>query len=246
MRKAPLKAFLLAAGLGTRLKPLTDEIPKCLLPVGGKPLMQIWLEHLARQGFDEVLVNTHWHHQKVAAFLKTWQGKPRITPFYEPELLGSAGTILANRHWVPDDAPFFILYADNLTQVDLKKILAFHQEHGLVFTLGVFKSRNPSQCGIAQVHENGLVMEFVEKPEEPKSDLAAAGIYVADARLFTFFPQRDLDSEPGSQAPLDLGFHIFPGLTGRMKAYLIKEFLMDIGTPEQYEQAQLLWRKMEQ
>jgi len=64
------KAFLLAAGLGTRMRPLTNEIPKCLLPIGGKPLLQIWLEHLGKNRVNEVLINTHWHHEKVEAFVK--------------------------------------------------------------------------------------------------------------------------------------------------------------------------------
>ncbi len=245
MRKAPLKAFVLAAGLGTRLKPLTDETPKCLLPINGKPLLQIWLESLRLQGVDEVLVNTHWLSQKVETFLKTWRNNSglRVTTFYEPELLGSGGTILANRNWIQDQAPFFIIYGDNLSDVNLVKMLAFHRQHGLPFTLGVFKSKTPKQCGIAQVQEDGLVTEFVEKPEEPKSDLAAAGVYVADQRIFRFFPEKQHDSDQGQAIPLDLGFHVLPRLTGRMKAYVITEFLMDIGTLSQYEQAQLLWRR---
>lgn len=238
-----LKTFLLAAGLGTRLKPLTDEIPKCLLPIGGKPLLQIWLEHLSRQGIDEVLVNTHWHSQKVEAFLETWRkNRLRVIPFYEPELLGSGGTILANRHWVQNGAPFFIIYGDNLSNVDLIKLLNFHHEHGLPFTLGVFRCKTPEHCGIVEVREDGLVTAFVEKPKNPKSDLAAAGIYVADRRIFDFFPEMEQGWEHGAKVPLDLGFHVIPRLVGRMKAHLINEFLMDIGTPTQYEEAQTAWQ----
>jgi len=64
-----MKAFLLSAGLGTRLRPLTNEIPKCLLPVGGKPLLEIWLELLGQNGVDQVFINTHWHHEKVESFV---------------------------------------------------------------------------------------------------------------------------------------------------------------------------------
>lgn len=243
MYNVPLKAFLLAAGLGTRLKPLTDEIPKCLLPIGGKPLLQIWLEHLLRQGIDEVLVNTHWHSQKVKVFLETWRkNRLRVITSYEPKLLGSGGTILANRHWVQDGAPFFIIYGDNLSNVDLRKLLDFHCEHGFPFTLGTFKCKTPEHCGIAEVREDGLVTEFVEKPKNPKSDLAAAGIYVADKRIFNFFPEIDQGWEHGVKVPLDLGFHVIPRLVGKMKAYLINEFLMDIGTLTQYEEAQAAWK----
>ncbi|HAY20921.1 MAG TPA: nucleotidyl transferase [Desulfobacterales bacterium] len=245
MSKEPCKAFVLAAGLGTRLRPLTEQVPKCLLPIGGIPLLQIWLEHLARQGVGEVLVNTHWRHEKVQEFLETWGGNQQVAPFYEPRLLGSAGTILANRHWVEDGSPFLIIYGDNLTNVDLRKMLAFHRSHGLPFTLGVFRSKIPKQCGIAAVEADGLVTGFVEKPQEPRSDLAAAGVYVADRRIFDFFPEVGPDWQNGPAVPLDLGFHVIPRLVGRMKAYLIKEFLMDIGTLGQYDEARAAWPKGE-
>ncbi len=259
-----MKAFLLAAGLGTRLRPFTNEIPKCLLPIDGRPLIQIWIEHLGEHGIDEVLINTHWLHEKVEEFFesrkyavghskigKAFHGlnsmqviessynvRPKIRLFYEPELLGSAGTLLANRDWVADGKPFFILYGDNLTDVNLTKIYTFHCQHGLPFTLGVFKTNRPRQCGIAEVGENGLVKGFVEKPENPKSDLAAAGVYMADHRIFDLLPQ--LASSP---YPLDLGFHVIPKLVGKMRAYCIEEFLMDIGTPESYEEARSAWSR---
>jgi mannose-1-phosphate guanylyltransferase len=242
MSRTSLKAFLLAAGLGTRLRPLTDQVPKCLIPIGGKPILQIWLEHLAREGIDEVLVNTHWHHHKVENFLKNWPtNQPNVIPFYEPRLLGSAGTILANKYWVEDGLPFFIIYGDNLTTVNLRKILNFHLGHGLPFTLGVFRSEHPEQCGIAEVNKDGIVIEFVEKPKKPKSDLAAAGVYVADRRIFDFFPEIKAGWEGASDLPLDLGHDVIPRLVGRMKAYRVHEFLMDIGTLDQYEKAQASW-----
>ena len=270
-----MKAFLLSAGLGTRLRPLTNDLPKCLLPICGKPLLEIWLELLSKHGVMDVLVNTHWRREKVESYIKdrsrksevgSQKGKskgqrsevrerqrsevrsqkseergkikekPKIRLFYEPQLLGSAGTVLANREWVADGQPFFILYGDNLTNVDLGRMYEFHLGHGLPFTLGVFKVDEPERCGIAEVDEDGVVTGFAEKPEEPKSDLAAAGIYVADERIFEFFPE---DAE--SRMPLDLGFDVIPRLVGRMKAYFIEEFLVDIGTVDSYEKAQEMY-----
>ena len=164
---------------------------------------------------------------------KRW---PEVRLFYEKDLLGSAGTLLANKEWVADGRPFFILYGDNLTNIDLRKMYEFHLGHGLPFTLGVFKAEKPEACGIAEVDKEGMVVGFEEKPEEPKSDLTAAGIYVADERIFEFFPE---DAE--SRMPLDLGFHVIPRLVGKMKAYHIEEFLMDIGTVDSYEKAQIIW-----
>ena len=156
----------------------------------------------------------------------------KVRVFYEETLLGSAGTLWANREWVGDGEAFFILYGDNLTNVDLGKMWRFHQGHGLPFTLGVFKAENPRACGIAEVDGDGVVTGFVEKPEEPKSDLAAAGVYIADSRIFEAFPK-----DAGEKRPLDLGFHVIPNLVGKMKVYEIKEFLMDIGTADSYEKA---------
>lgn len=233
-----MKAFLLAAGLGKRLRPHTYETPKCLLPIGGKPLLQIWLENIERHGIKEVLVNTHWLPEKVEAFLNNRRGmKLKVTSFYERRLLGSAGTLQAHQNWVSDGKPFFILYADNYTDVNLSAMMAFHQSHDLPFTLGVFTAAHPERCGIAEVVEDGLVRGFEEKPRYPKSNLAAAGIYVTDCRVFDFFPRQS--SMPAE--PLDLGFHVIPRLVGNMKAYNIAEFLMDIGTPESYARAQQHW-----
>ena len=243
-----MKAFLLTAGLGMRLRPLTNNLPKCLLPICGQPLLEIWLELLGQYGIDEVLINTHWHHEKVEKYVSAdyadytdqinneKRPKPNIKLFHEPKLLGSAGTLLANRDWVADGRPFFILYGDNLTNVDLGKMYDFHCRHPLPFTLGVFKTDEPERCGIADIDEDGLVTGFVEKPEEPKSDLAAAGMYVADQRIFDVFPEG-----AESSRPLDLGFDVIPRMVGRMKAYFIEEFLMDIGTMESYEKAQIIW-----
>jgi mannose-1-phosphate guanylyltransferase len=238
--KTPSRAFLLAAGMGTRLRPLTNKIPKCLLPIGDKPLLQIWLEHLEQHGIEKVLINTHWCAEQVEEFLLKSQFNLRIITSYEPELLGSGGTIWVNREWVENGTPFFILYGDNLTKVNLQKMFKFHQNHDQLFTLGVFKAENPSRCGIAEVREDGLVTGFVEKPERPASDLAAAGIYLADQRIFDYFPNKENDS---FTPPLDLGFHVIPNLVGKMRAYLIEEFLMDIGTPESYRKAQYLWKE---
>lgn len=235
-----MKAFLLAAGMGTRLSPLTDSSPKCLLPINGVPLLEIWLEHLERHGIDQVLVNTHWLHAQVEDFLHArHSARLTVSSSYEPELLGSAGTLLTHKNWVADEKAFLILYADNLTNVDLDRLVRFHDSHDLPFTLGVFRTADPHHCGIVETDANGVVTAFVEKPRAPRSNLAAAGIYVADSRLFDFFPNK----ESRSSLPLDLGLHVLPQLAGSMRVYCIEEFLLDIGTPQRYRQAQRLWRQ---
>jgi mannose-1-phosphate guanylyltransferase len=238
--KQHLKAFLLVAGRGKRLRPLTDTTPKCLLPINGVPLLQIWLEHLERSGIYEILINTHWLHEMVEEFVKQWSAKHdqiKIDLFHEPILLGSAGTIQAQRNWA-GKGPFFIIYGDNLTNIDLNRFLAHHNEYGLPLTMRVYKASEPKRVGIVSVNAHGIVTEFEEKPKQPKSNLGAGAIYVADERIFDYFPGPE---EIPADGILDLSYHVLPRMVGKMKAYDSGEFSLDIGTPESYAIAQSKW-----
>jgi len=238
-----LKAFLLVAGRGERLRPLTDTTPKCLLQINGTPLLQIWLEHLERSGIDEVLINTHWLQEQVQDFVKLWSAKHskiNITLFHEPTLLGSAGTLLANRQWA-GHAPFFIIYGDNLTKFDLQKMLAFHRKNRQPLTIRIYKRADPKRSGIVCLDENDIVIDFEEKPKKPKSDLGAGGIYIADCRIFDFFPK----NRKGRMSDiLDLSYHVLPKMAGKMKAYDSGEFSIDIGTPDSLAKARKKWFKI--
>ena len=235
-----LKAFLLVAGRGNRLKPLTDRTPKCMMPINGTPLLQIWLEHLERSRVDEVLINTHWLHEQVHNFVTRWSAgyqRMKTTLFHEPVLLGSAGTILANRHWLGTD-PFFIIYGDNLTSLDLQKMLEFHKKNRQPLTIRVYSGADPRRTAIVCLDENDIVIDFEEKPRKPKSNLGAGGIYIADRRILDYFPN---PSKSPSEGVLDLSCHILPRMVGNMKAYDSGEFSLDVGCPATYEKAQKLW-----
>jgi mannose-1-phosphate guanylyltransferase len=227
-----MKAFLLAGGLGTRLRPLTDSVPKCLLPVQGIPILKIWFDICRRYGIEEVLINVHAHGDAVRQFIEEYKDRPGVQLFEETALLGSAGTILTNREWVNKERSFWIFYADVLTTANLKHMLAFHDSRKPVATIGVYEVPDPSRCGIVQVDEKGMVREFVEKPQIPLGNLAFSGLMIATPSL--------LDEIPGT-SPVDLGFHVLPQIVGRMAAYRIPEFLIDIGTLETYRIAQNTW-----
>ncbi len=229
-----MKAFLLAAGLGTRLRPLTDETPKCLLPIGGIPLLSIWLELCARHGVREVLVNVHHHAERVQGFLAGYAGPVGVRTVRERELLGTAGTIRENWEFVRDEGDFLILYADNLTDADLGALVRSHRAGGAPLTIGLFRAPSPEACGVVEVDHAGLVRSFIEKPRVPRSDLANAGIYVAGQELRGVLP-------PAGVA--DLGLHVLPELVGRARGCLIDGFLCDIGTPDGYQRAQEAWRR---
>lgn len=227
-----MKAFLLAAGFGTRLRPLTDTIPKCLIPIDGKPLLEYWLALFRRHGVTAVLINTHYLRDSVREFIDRHNRagrQPQIMEFYEPELLGSGGTVAANRGFVAGEPSFFICYADNLTNIDLTELRRQHEHCGAPLTMALFRAGNPSQCGIATLDDTGRITEFVEKPTKPASNLANAGVYIAGPELFSYFPERTFS---------DFGKDVLPRLVGCMSGWETKDYLLDIGTPENYQKAQ--------
>jgi mannose-1-phosphate guanylyltransferase len=231
-----MKAFLLAAGEGRRLRPLTDTVPKCLVPIGGTPLLAIWLTALERGGVTDVLVNLHYAHERVREFLDDWRSSLRVHTAYEPALLGSGGTVLTNRGFVHDEDSFLIAYADNLTTLDLGRMTAFHDSTTTALTLGVSPTDRPSQKGTVVLDDRGRVVLFEEKAPQPRSNLANAGVYLARQRMFDYFPT----GMPASGV-LDFGFDVLPRMAPDLTAYRVEELLIDIGTLEDYARAQELW-----
>jgi mannose-1-phosphate guanylyltransferase len=228
-----VKAFLLAAGLGTRLRPLTDHVPKCLVEVGGRPLLDIWLDALASAGIDEVLLNVHHLHHLVEEHVARRAGRaPFVTVVHEPVLLGSAGTLRANRDFVAGEQFFLAINADNLTTFDIGRLVQAHHSAPLLATLALFHAPHPERCGIVTV-QDGLVVAFEEKPRHPVGDLANAGLYAFDPRV--------IDLVEGD-APLDIGRHLLPQLVGSSRALDVGDsFFVDIGTPEALEYARATW-----
>jgi mannose-1-phosphate guanylyltransferase len=228
-----MKAFLLAAGHGTRLRPITNNIPKCLVPIRGEPMLAIWLKVCQNLGITEVLINLHAHADTVLAFLQqTWQSGVRVHLSEEKQLLGSAGTLHANRSWVESEDLFWVFYADVLHRADLRAMLRMHRQHGLAATLGVYEVPDPSRCGVVTTNEDGVIEAFVEKPAHPASNLAFSGLMIGTRAV--------LDAIPNG-IPTDIGFHVLPKLTGRMLAFPIHDYLVDIGTLENYRRAQVTW-----
>jgi mannose-1-phosphate guanylyltransferase len=227
-----VKAFLLAAGLGSRLRPITDTLPKCLVEVGGRSLLDIWLDALAKAGVDEVLVNTHHLPGLVEMHVADRVGPPVVRLRHEPELLGSAGTLVSNRSFVGDDDFFLAVNADNLTDFDLEVLIDGHRTSDAIATLSVFRAPRPSECGIVEVSD-GRVIGFVEKPSRPVSDLANAGLYAFDRSVLDEIP------EP---LPRDIGFDLLPRLIGRAAAVALGQcYFLDIGTPAALERARDEW-----
>jgi mannose-1-phosphate guanylyltransferase len=226
----------LAAGEGRRLRPLTATLPKCLVPIRGTPLLAIWLELLERADVSDVLVNLHHAHERVTEFLDGHSTSLSVQTTYESRLLGSAGTVLANRDFVSGERSFLIAYADNLTNVDLRRMVRCHEQRGAALTIGVVPTDRPKEKGTVTIGSDGRVIEFVEKSPEPRSNLSNAGIYVAGQALFEYMPA----AMPPDRV-LDFGYDVLPRMLPNVAAYRIDDFLMDIGTPESYAIAQQQW-----
>ena len=222
-----MKAYVLAAGLGTRMGAITKTTPKCLLPVAGKPLLGRWFDQLAQAGVGQVLVNTHYLPEPVRAYVADSDPPLAVTLFHEPVLLGSAGTLRANRSFAAGDPRFLVVYADNASSVDLRALLRAHRADSAA-TLGLFRVPDPHTKGVVELDAQGTMVSFTEKPERPKSDLVWAGLLVGTPELFAAIPDRD---------PCDLGHDVLPRLVGRARGFEIDGYHRDVGTPESYRQA---------
>lgn len=226
------RAFLLAAGLGTRLRPLTEKLPKCLVPIGGRPLLSIWIDICANLGIESVLINTHHCADAVRDWARRQDSRVKISLVHEEALRGSAGTLAANREFARDAGDFYVFYADNLVHADLPGLRSFHASHAGVATLGLFRTAKPQECGIVTLDDAGRVVKFEEKPAHPASNLANAGIFIARQSLFDLLPQRSF---------ADFGRDVMPGLAGALWGHVLDGYIRDIGTLESYQAAQQEW-----
>lgn len=225
------RALLLAGGLGTRLRPITETVPKCLVPVGGRPMLDYWIDALERAGIAEALINTHHLPDPVRAYMDhiNTTRTVTLTEVFEPELLGSAGTVTANRAFADGADQIVVIYADNLSDISLGALVDFHRTHPDSMTMALFHTPYPEKCGIAALDDQNLITAFVEKPEHPQSDLANAGLYVLDAAAWC---------EIADMKAFDFGFDVIPAFVGRMRGYTHTGYHRDIGTHDSLAQAE--------
>lgn len=234
MRKK-LKALLLCAGYGTRLRPLTLTKPKCLVEVSGTPLLERWLLELERIGVDEVLINTHYLADKVRKFIEN--RKPvnlKIKLTFEKELLGTAGTLIENESFFKNSTCLF-LHADNYTNFDMSQLLKAHKnkEKNCYVTMLIFKSSEPEKCGVVELDSHKIVTGFYEKVNNPPSNLASGAIFVFD---YNFFKILNL-LKP---RPKDFSKDVIPNLLGKIQSCYTSSIFIDIGTPKNLEKANLI------
>lgn len=226
-----MKALLLAAGLGTRLRPLTDSIPKCLVPIGERPLMDYWLDMFSAAQIRPVVVNLHYLSDKVLNYLKKSRFKKNVIPFYEEQLLGTGGTLLKNRAVFEHDQ-ILMAHGDNLSVFDLNAFINAHNTRPLEcdMTMMTFETDTPQSCGILELDKKGVVREFHEKVSNPPGNIANAAVYILEPSIFKFLECIDKDR-------IDFSTEVLPEYIGRIFTFHNKNYHRDIGTLESYERA---------
>ena len=215
-----MKAMVLAAGLGTRLKPLTYELPKPMVPVLDRPVMAHIVRLLERQGFDELVANVHWFTDAITGYFGD-----RLEYRYEPKLLGTAGGVRNVRDFFGDDL-VVVISGDALTDLDVRALVERHRTAGGIATLTVKRVPDTREYGVVIHDEDGRVQGFQEKPDpaEALSDLGNCGIYCFSPEIFDYFPAED---------PVDWAQDVFPALLDHdvpFHVHEIESYWNDVGS----------------
>ncbi len=228
-----MKAMILAAGEGTRLRPLTREAPKPMLKIGGRPLIAYLIDLLRFHGVSDIAVNLHHKPEVIEAYLEDGSRfGVRTTYSWEDVLLGSAGAVKKLETFF--DEGFFVLYGDVLTDIDLSALAEFHRDRGASLTMALHLADDPTRCGIVEIDRRGRVRRFLEKPQprEVFSRWASAGIYVVEPDVLRLVPEGAL---------FDFGNHLIPLLLREgapLYGYISSGYFLDIGSRERYQQAE--------
>jgi len=230
-----IKALLLAAGYGTRLRPLTLSTPKCLVEVNGVPLLKHWLIKLEKLGCSEVIINTHYLSNKVLEFLKSYKSeKMKITTSYEKEILGTAGTLIKHKDYFKNSTGLLI-HADNYTEDDLSDFLKNHylRPNNCIITMLTFNTDTPSSCGIVLKDKKGIVIEFHEKSEKNYGNCANGAIYAFNEEFIKTLSNFSYEIN-------DFSIDVLPLLIGKIYSWHTSKFFQDIGNESALKKANLL------
>jgi mannose-1-phosphate guanylyltransferase len=226
-----MRAVVLVGGEGTRLRPLTETIPKPLIPLMDRRFLDGVLDHLVRHGVDEAVMSSPYLEETFRPFLRSRVGGPRITWITEEGPLGTGGAIVRAMQELSEDEPVFALNGDILTDLDLTAMLAFHRERAAAATIALTHVQDARPFGLVPTAGDGRVLEFREKPTEPIPGEVNAGTYVLQPSQLAGWRAGDT---------ISIEREIFPALIadGRpVYGFLSHAYWMDLGTPEKYLQA---------
>jgi mannose-1-phosphate guanylyltransferase len=226
-----MKAVVLVGGEGTRLRPITETLPKPLVPLVDRPSLDHVLDHLAGHGVHEVVLSSSYLEATFHAFIQDRHGDPAITWITETEPLGTGGAIVNALEALDTDEPFFALNGDILTDLDLTQMLALHLDRGAAATIALTHVEDARPYGLVPMDGDGRVLEFREKPAEPVAGDINAGTYVLERSALDGWTR-------GENVSIER--QIFPALieAGRPLAGFVSDaYWMDLGTPQAYLQA---------
>ncbi|MFH0917204.1 MAG: NDP-sugar synthase [bacterium] len=225
-----MRVMIMAAGKGTRLRPITDLVPKPMAPIVNRPALYHILRLLGRHGFSEVVVNLHHLPEIITGYFGdgAWMGL-KITYSFEPELLGTAGGVKNNADFLGGDT-FLVMSGDALTDIDLTGLVAAHRRSGSIATLAVKEVADPSLYGVVVADDDDRVVGFQEKPtrEEARSRLCNCGMYVFEPEILSHILPGQFD---------DFGRRLFPDLLRervRLHAETVAGYWSDVGNLGEY------------
>jgi mannose-1-phosphate guanylyltransferase len=236
-----MRAILLAAGLGTRLRPITDTIPKCLVPINGKPLIDYWLEQLTKAGIEKFLINTHYLYEQVESHIEQSKFAGVVDLVYEEELLLTGGTVIANKDFISDE-PFMLVHADNLSICNYEDFISAHKNRpaNTEITMMTYTTDDPKSCGVVKIDTSGIIQEFHEKVQNPPSTTANGAVYIVETSVISYM-------ERLKKVKVDFSVDVLPYYMGRIFTYYNDLYHRDIGNIRSYELAQIetnsLYRK---
>lgn len=229
-----LKAMIMAAGVGSRLDPLTQTVPKPLVPVCNRPVIDILLEKLANIGVKDVIANTYYLAEKIIDYCKNNKYGINFDYIKEETLSGTAGGLKKCQYFFNKGEDFLVLSADGLSDADIKRGFDIHKRSGAIATIGIKKipREEVSHFGVVVTDENGFIKEFQEKPaiEDAKSNYINTGIYIFNYEIFKFIPENTFYDFAKNVFPELLKFH-------KINTFEINDYWTDIGTLEQYMQS---------
>ena len=224
-----MRAFILAAGYGKRLEPLTKAVPKPMVPVANKPIMQYNIELLRRYGIKDITANIHYFPEQIENYFHDGSAfGVKLTYSYEEELLGTAGGVRRMSQLCRVRDTFVVISSDVLTDVNLSKLIQFHKKKKALATIALTPVEDVTQFGVVVMNGEDRIIEFQEKPakEEAKSDLVNTGIYVFEPEILKMIPEK---------GPYDFGHNVFPSLVKASAAfygYKMIEYWNDVGGHE--------------
>lgn len=229
-----IKAMIMAAGVGSRLEPLTKSVPKPLVPIANKPVMDILFENLAQIGIKDVICNTYYMADKIIERYTNNKFGINFNYIKEETLSGTAGGVKKCQFFFEKDSTFVVLSADGLSNADLKHGIDIHKKSGAIATIGI--KQIPMEVvphfGVVVTDKDGFIAEFQEKPsiEEAKSNFINTGIYIFDYKVFDYIPENTF---------YDFAKNVFPKLLAEhaINTFEVKEYWSDIGTIAQYIQS---------